>query len=50
VYNDLYREYLALHDYFGRGGTEVMTRLRRLHRVGQAETAYHDVPSRTLVG
>ena len=27
VYEDLYREYLALHDYFGRGGNDVMTRL-----------------------
>jgi L-ribulokinase len=32
VYEDLYREYLGLHDYFGRGGTTVMTRLRRLRR------------------
>lgn len=32
VYDDLYREYLGLHDYFGRGGTTVMTRLRRLRR------------------
>jgi L-ribulokinase len=36
VYDDLYREYLALHDYFGRGATDVMIRLRRLHRAAQA--------------
>ena len=26
----LYREYLALHDYFGRGGNDVMKRLRAI--------------------
>ncbi len=31
VYDDLYREYLELHDHFGRGGTDLMSRLRR-HR------------------
>ncbi len=29
AYDDLYREWLALHDHFGRGGTVVMARLRR---------------------
>jgi L-ribulokinase len=29
-YDGLYREYLELHDHFGRGGTAMMTRLRRL--------------------
>ena len=28
VYDKLYREYLLLHDYFGRGTNEVMHRLR----------------------
>jgi L-ribulokinase len=28
VYDRLYAEYLLLHDYFGRGGNEVMHRLR----------------------
>ncbi|MBX6751914.1 MAG: ribulokinase, partial [Micromonosporaceae bacterium] len=32
VYDRLYAEYLALHDYFGRGGNEVMRRLRALRR------------------
>ncbi len=40
VYRDLYREYLALHDYFGRGANPVMARLRRLrlerHAAGAA--------------
>ena len=30
VYDQLYPEYLALHDYFGRGGNDVMKRLKRL--------------------
>ncbi|MFC4454143.1 ribulokinase [Deinococcus sonorensis] len=32
VYDQLYREYRELHDYFGRGANEVMHRLRRLRR------------------
>jgi L-ribulokinase len=28
VYDDLYAEYVALHDYFGRGANEVLHRLR----------------------
>jgi L-ribulokinase len=30
VYDDLYREYLRLHDYFGRGANEVMKRLKQI--------------------
>jgi len=30
VYDQLYREYLTLHDYFGRGGNDVLKRLKRL--------------------
>jgi L-ribulokinase len=30
VYDDLYAEYAALHDYFGRGANEVMHRLRAI--------------------
>jgi L-ribulokinase len=29
-YNYLYHEYLELHDYFGKGGSEAMKRLRKL--------------------
>ena len=29
-YDALYREYLELHDHFGRGGTAMMSRLRRV--------------------
>jgi L-ribulokinase len=30
VYDQLFGEYMALHDYFGRGGNDVMRRLRAL--------------------
>ena len=30
VYDELYAHYLRLHDYFGRGGTDVMHQLRDL--------------------
>jgi L-ribulokinase len=34
AYDELYAEYRALHDHFGRGGTDVLHRLRALrHRV-----------------
>ncbi|MFD1505963.1 ribulokinase [Georgenia yuyongxinii] len=32
AYDDLYAEYTALHDHFGRGGNDVMRRLKRLRR------------------
>ena len=32
VYDELYAEYLKLHDYFGRGGNDVMKRLREISR------------------
>ncbi len=34
VYDKLYAEYLALHDYFGRGGNQVMKRLKAFKRQG----------------
>jgi L-ribulokinase len=30
IYDDLYAEYLTLHDHFGRGGNDVMKRLKSL--------------------
>ncbi len=30
IYDQLYREYLTLHDYFGRGANDVMKRLKEL--------------------
>jgi len=32
AYDALYREYVALHDYFGRGGNDVMKRLKAIRR------------------
>ena len=32
IYNRLFREYTALHDYFGRGANDVMKRLKALTR------------------
>ena len=37
VYDALYREYLALTDYFGRGGSDVMKRLLALRTAARAE-------------
>lgn len=41
AYDALYAEYTALHDHFGRGGTEALHRLRRLRNtaVAQEESA-----------
>jgi L-ribulokinase len=36
VYDQLYAEYVALHDYFGRGTNEVMHRLRALRNLVRA--------------
>ncbi len=30
VYDRLYREFKTLHDYFGRGGNDVMKRLKKI--------------------
>jgi L-ribulokinase len=30
VYDQLYAEYVTLHDYFGRGGNDVMKRLKEM--------------------
>ena len=32
VYDELYKEYLTLHDYFGRGGNDVMKRLKKIQK------------------
>ena len=32
VYDKLYEEFLLLHDYFGRGGSNVMKRLKEIKR------------------
>jgi L-ribulokinase len=38
VYDELYREYRALHDYFGRGGNDALLRLRSLRNTVQARS------------
>jgi L-ribulokinase len=32
AYEELFREYRTLHDYFGRGANEVMHRLKKIQR------------------
>jgi L-ribulokinase len=32
VYDELYAEYVRLHDHFGRGGDDAMKRLRAVQR------------------
>ena len=36
VYDELYAEYLRLHDWFGRGGNDMMKRLKAIRRKQQA--------------
>jgi L-ribulokinase len=36
AYQELFAEYLALHDFFGRGGTDVMRRLKAIRRKASA--------------
>ena len=36
VYDRLYAEYRALHDWFGRGGSDVMKRLKQIRREARA--------------
>ncbi|MFB9991054.1 ribulokinase [Deinococcus oregonensis] len=46
VYDQLYAEYLTLHDYFGRGLNDVMKRLKRLAAAGVSPAAVPtDVPT-----
>lgn len=39
AYDALYAEYTALHDYFGRGGNDVMRRLKKIRREALAGVA-----------
>jgi L-ribulokinase len=45
TYDQLYREYVRLHDYFGRGENDVMKTLRRLR--SEAATASSAMPAAT---
>lgn len=40
VYEQLYREYSRLHDYFGRGGNDVMKRLKKIKEQWRGSHAY----------
>ena len=39
VYNALFAEYLSLHDYFGRGGSDVMKRLKKIRAEQKSRAA-----------
>jgi L-ribulokinase len=41
AYDELYAEYLALHDWFGRGGNDVMHRLKARRRAVRSAPAVH---------
>jgi L-ribulokinase len=45
AYDELYAEYLALHDWFGRGGTDVMRRLKARRRAVLGAAARADDPA-----
>jgi L-ribulokinase len=45
VYDRLYAEYRTLHDYFGRGGNDVMHRLAALRREAYASTTSIGLPA-----
>lgn len=44
AYNQLFSEYAALHDYFGRGANPVMHRLKAIARRALANAPEHTVP------
>ena len=37
IYEELYKEYKILHDYFGRGKNDVMKRLKKIKQSGKYE-------------
>ena len=37
IYEQLYREYVRLHDYFGRGENDVMRTLKRMRAAARGE-------------
>jgi L-ribulokinase len=39
AYDALFAEYTALHDHFGRGGTDVLHRLRAIRNAARARRA-----------
>ena len=49
AYDELYQEYVRLHDLFGRGDVDVMKTLRRLRRVTGRAAAGSDQPAAAVV-
>jgi L-ribulokinase len=45
VYDELYAEYVRLHDYFGRGANEVLHRLRALRDRTRASEVRASTPA-----
>jgi L-ribulokinase len=45
AYDELYAEYLALHDWFGRGGNDVMHRLKARRRAVRSGPAVRPDPA-----
>ena len=39
-YDELYAEYKQLHDFFGRGGNDVMHRLKEIRRQAAARAGH----------
>ena len=55
AYDELFDEYVRLHDHFGRGGNDVMKRLKALRRKAiasrrQGRTGSHSEPAGALGG
>jgi L-ribulokinase len=48
AYNQLFAEYTALHDYFGRGGNDVMHRLKALQRTALRNAPGSDANGRAV--
>jgi L-ribulokinase len=50
AYNQLFAEYVRLHDYFGRGGNDVMHRLKARRRAVLAESGTADTSGNVPAG
>ncbi len=50
IYDELYREYVRLHDLFGRGEVDTMKTLRRLRRAAGRAAARADQPAAGVGG
>ncbi|MFR9778742.1 ribulokinase [Micromonospora sp. MS34] len=50
AYDALYAEYRSLHDHFGRGGDEVMSRLRAIRNAAVDGAAEHGTATLEVVG